>query len=126
MTTAKANAMLTPGTLVPGITVEILKQPDYDKRTRPTKYHEYRMKLAVMKNYGIPRLKILSYTLDHLIAIENGGNPCTPADLSNVWPQPKKEAIGKDHTEYIYHRRILDLLMTIEDAAAAVRRDWSQ
>lgn len=117
----KANPALTPGTLVPGITVEILRQPGYAKRVRPGRWASARMKWATMKRYGISRLLFRHYTFDHLIAIENGG---APADPLNHWPQPVAEALLKDRLENALHRQIISGEVTIPAAADLVRASW--
>ncbi len=123
--TAKADPVLTPGVLVEGITVIQLAQPGYSKNARPGRWVSAKMKLATMKVYGIRRtpLNLLRYTMDHLIAIENGGDGFA---LANVWPQPKAEAKLKDKQENALHRELLAAgrHSSIEAAAAIVRQSW--
>lgn len=117
----KADPILTPGTLVPGISVDLLRVPGYAKKARPGRWASARMKSATMKRYGLSRLLFRQYTFDHLIAIENGG---APADPLNHWPQPKAEAVLKDRQESALHRQIISGTLTIETAADMVRASW--
>jgi hypothetical protein len=107
----KANPALTPGTLAPGITVEILREPGYSKRVRPGRLASAAMKVKAFRRY----------TGDHLIPIECGG---APADPLNYWPQPKAEALLKDRLENALRRQVISGTVTIERAAEMMRDAW--
>lgn len=119
----KADPVLTPGTLAPGVTVEILRQPGYAKRVRPGRWASLAMKTKALRRYGIHLTEFRHYTGDHLIPIECGG---APADPLNYWPQPKAEAVLKDRLENALHRQIISGTLTIETAADMMRASWVQ
>jgi hypothetical protein len=117
----KANPALTPGTLAPGITVEILREPGYSKRVRPGRLASAAMKVKAFRRYGIHLTEFRHYTGDHLIPIECGG---APADPLNYWPQPKAEALLKDRLENALRRQVISGTVTIERAAEMMRDAW--
>lgn len=61
------------------------------------------------------------YVIDHLIPIELGG---APADIRNLWPQPRAAAERKDHVENELHARVCSGHMALDDAQRLIARDW--
>lgn len=70
---------------------------------RPTKYEELKLKKQAMEAYGIPLTDFKKWILDHIIAIQDGGEG---RDLKNVFLQTKYMAHKKDLAENFIHRQI--------------------
>lgn len=101
-----ANRSLTPG----------------DRASTPQSRHvTLSQKNAVMKAYGVSLLRRAFYTIDHLIPLElNGTN-----SYLNLWPQPKKEAMIKDHEENKLARGVHNGDITLPAAQRQIIQDWS-
>ncbi len=67
------------------------------------------------------------YEEDHLIPLELGG---APADLHNLWPEPRQPADGwnadlKDDQEGVLHRLVCDGQLSFVEVQRAIAGDWT-
>ncbi len=67
------------------------------------------------------------YEEDHLIPLELGG---APADLHNLWPEPRRPADGwnaemKDGLERVLNRQVCDGRLPLVEAQRAIAGDWT-
>jgi hypothetical protein len=87
------------------------------------------LKKELMKSYGLDPTpeNLRNHELDHLIAIEDGGDPHS---VNNLWPQPK-EATGiqysaemKDTLENYLHQDVCAGHISLSDARSQLSQDW--
>jgi hypothetical protein len=85
------------------------------------------LKTELMKSYGLDPADRGNYELDHLIAIEDGGDP---RSVNNLWPQPRKatgiqhSAEMKDGFEHYLHRQVCDGHISLSEAQSELFQDW--
>jgi hypothetical protein len=70
----------------------------------------------IADNYGVDRSTYSEYEFDHLIPLGIGGSD----DESNIWPQPKDEAVDKDKLEEQLYIALRDGTMTQADAVSTI------
>lgn len=79
----------------------------------------------IFARYGIPYAEHRHYELDHLIALELGGNN---AD-NNLWPEPlsgKHGAHAKDKEENRLHRAVCNGHTSQRPAQIRIVREWAK
>jgi hypothetical protein len=85
------------------------------------------LKTGLMKSYSLDPADRGNYELDHLIAIEDGGDPHS---VNNLWPQPRKatgiqhSAEMKDGFEHYLHRQVCDEHISLSHAQSELSQDW--
>jgi hypothetical protein len=95
----------------------------YTSKIRPPTSYTNSLKLYQMRAYGDKGSASL-YEEDHLVALEDGGNPTDP---HNLWPEPYAGSGGahaKDLVENLLHRLICAGRLTIARAAVVLAGDW--
>lgn len=109
------DASLTPGAVVPGVTVAAVCTPGYSESVRlPRSSAEWRrIKREVYARYGLSSSQHYGHVLDHLVPIELGG---APDSVFNVWPQPYDDAKGKDYMEDALHVAVCDGRVSLTEA----------
>ncbi len=91
---------------------------------RPTKYQELKFKGQIMAMYGLKGQKWGKWILDHVIAVEDGGDGF---DLKNMFPQPKTGRYNsrkKDLAENLIHRRICSGQITAAAGQQQLATNW--
>jgi hypothetical protein len=125
---------ITPGAINPAATQANLAStvcmPGWAGGVRPPSAYTSALKVAQLFEYGYDDRNPTHYQEDHLVPLELGG---APRDPRNLWPQPNDitlpdgTAIGskeKDDLEDVFHRRVCDGEMTLDEAQRAMARDW--
>lgn len=82
------------------------------------------LKTELMKSYGLDPANRANYELDHLIAIEDGGDP---SSVNNLWPEPydiQYNAHVKDAFENYIHRQVCNGSISLYDAQSELSQDW--
>src|SRR5206468_4611878 len=95
----------------------------YTATIRPPVSYTNPLKAELMRSYGLTGLPS-AYELDHMISLELGGNPTSPA---NLWPEaylPMPGAHEKDRVENYLHRQVCDGQMTLAAAQKQIAADW--
>jgi hypothetical protein len=108
------NAALTPGDIF-YVAVEQLAHSGY---TRTVRNVSNATKHQVYLAYGITDTH--GYVIDHLIPLEIGGSN----EVTNLWPQPKKEARIKDKLEETLHHLIISHRVDLAIAQQEVAANW--
>jgi hypothetical protein len=108
------NAALTPGDIF-YVTVEQLAHSGY---TRTVRNVSNATKHQVYLAYGITDTH--GYVIDHLIPLEIGGSN----EVTNLWPQPKKESRIKDKLEETLHHLIISHRVDLATAQQEVAANW--
>ena len=76
-----------------------------------------------MHSYGFTDSRS-NYELDHLIALEIGGNP---SDVANLWPEPGYGQYNfhiKDRFENYLHNAVCTGSMTLAEAQKEITTNW--
>jgi hypothetical protein len=140
MTVRTLLAVVVAGVLaVPAMAAEI--RPDPNKTGGSVEYHtpvqvcghssEHRhfsnaLRDEVLQRYGLPPGPHPDYEIDHLVPVCLGGGN----DVSNLWPQPRRNielkwnAEAKDRLETVLCDLVCDGLLDIGDAQEAIIADW--
>jgi len=79
------------------------------------------VKSKVYKESGIPKAERKNYVIDHKVPLELGGSN----DKSNLQPQPKAAAKGKDQWENYLAGQVRNGKMTLDQAKAEVQQPHS-
>lgn len=77
-----------------------------------------------MRSYGFNTLQRDHYELDHLIALEDGGNPTS---VDNLWPEPydiQNNAHIKDTFETYLKKKVCSGSMSLSEAQSELANDW--
>ncbi len=137
----RPNHLLTPGAVgsieAPTPSISQVCVRGYSRTVRHRYDAEWRRyRTAMFREYGIPHELWSHYTVDHLVPIELGGRPFgflgNRWELRNVWPEPKAEAAQKDAVENALHATVCyragyrGVHLTLEQADAAIARDWTR
>ena len=136
------NAAITPGAVGPEAGTAPAFAAVCTRGFSRTIRHRYdpewrRYRTAIFRAYGLPHGVWRDYTIDHLVPLELDGRPFGlyangAPDLRNVWPEPKAEAIEKDavedalHAAVCYRRGYRGQHLSLQDAQAAIARDWTR
>ena len=117
----------TPGVLNPSVTQSNVRRTicvtGYTATIRPPVSYTNPLKAELMRSYGLTG-QPSAYELDHLISLELGGNPTSPA---NLWPEaylPVPGAHEKDKVENYLHRQVCDGQMTLAAAQKQIASNW--
>lgn len=97
--------------------------PGYTGKVRPKESYTYKLKVEQMKALNLPGTT-RDYEEDHLISLEIGGSPTSPA---NLWPEPYHgdwNAHIKDRVEDKLHRMVCSGQISLIDAQTAIATDW--
>jgi hypothetical protein len=87
---------------------------------RPPESYTESLKVQQMAAYGDTG-RISSYEEDHLIPLELGGSPTSPA---NLWPEPGASPNPKDAVEDAANRAVCNGEVTLTDAQQAIAANW--
>jgi hypothetical protein len=109
------DASLTPGALC------TTDDPNFDGLRYPEQIAHCRRNVSRAEKNRIAAAYEISdsysnYEFDHLIPLGIGGND----DESNIWPQPKDQALEKDKLEDELYREMAAGTITQEDAVAEI------
>ncbi len=97
----------------------------YTATVRPPVFYTDRIKLERMAAYGL-KGNPKDYELDHLIALEAGGNS---TDIKNLWPEPytgDMNAYHKDTVENRLHKEVCNGTMPLADAQKTLATNWER
>jgi hypothetical protein len=91
--------------------------------SRSVRYVPASEKDQVYAEYGITSHVPYQYEIDHDISLELGGSN----DVSNLWPEPndKSEGNSKDRLENKLHELVCSGSLSLTDAQAAIKGDWT-
>jgi hypothetical protein len=115
------NSFLTPGA-TRKVSKEQICAPGFAASIKPVKDS---LKEEAFGRYGVRLDASKGEVLDHLVPVELGGSD----DLENLWPQPASgewSATQKDALEQKLHAMVCDGTLTLKQAQAAIRKDWTQ
>lgn len=117
------NQDLTPGDVLPNITKNDVCAPGYTRAARRVSTAEKRQ---VFARYRLPWSTRSDYEVDHLVPLELGGSN----SVRNLWPQPfgtgRWDAEMKDKLEDTLHAAVCSGTLTLPEAQAAIRSDWTR
>jgi hypothetical protein len=121
------DPICTPGALNPQVDQSNIQSTicvqGYTKTIRPPVSYTDALKRHQMAQYGYTDA-LSAHEEDHLIALELGGNPRSPA---NLWPQPYSPAPGaheKDRVENAAHTAVCSGRMGLATAQSAIASNW--
>jgi hypothetical protein len=63
-----------------------------------------------------------AYIEDHLVPLEAGGDPSSPA---NLWPEDRRESLVKDQVEGAVNRAICQGRVSLGDGQRLIASDWT-
>jgi hypothetical protein len=117
----------TPGTINSSVAQSNIQKTicvtGYTAMIRPPVSYTNPLKVELMRSYGLTG-PASAYELDHLISLELGGNPTSPA---NLWPEaylPSPGAHEKDKVENYLRSQVCGGQMTLADAQRQIASDW--
>lgn len=127
------DANCTPGVYNPDVTQDNIQSticvPGYTKTIRPPVSYTNALKVQQIGEYGYSDTNTADYEEDHLIALEDGGDPRSP---QNLWPEPRYAADSsgltasdKDQVENHIHTAICNGTVALDDARNAIATDWT-
>jgi hypothetical protein len=120
-----------PGADNPAVTQDTIDSticvPGYTKTIRPPVSYTNPLKVRQIAEYGYSDTNTADYEEDHLIALEDGGDPRSP---QNLWPEPRyavngETAADKDSVENQIHTAICNGTVSLDDARNAIATDWT-
>jgi hypothetical protein len=119
----KANPNVTQATIRSTICV-----PLWTSKVRPPTSYTNKIKFALMDAQHIPRSDARQFELDHMLPIEDGGDPSSPL---NLWLQPfrgkyctKWCSQDKDVLETFEKRGICKGTISLAAAQHELQTDW--
>jgi len=134
---ALPNGTMTPGALNPAVTQETLDQTicrrgGYTRSIRPSEHYTEQLKRKGIREYGYAQAmghdaaRFGNYEEDHLISLELGGSPTSPA---NLWPEPHHVIGGwgsyaKDRLENTLHTLVCRRQISLAQAQYQISHDW--
>jgi hypothetical protein len=120
-----------PGAANPDITQDNIDQTICDKThtwttrsIRPPAKYTTGLKIQQLARLGWKDQDRRHYEEDHIIAIEDGGNPTDP---NNLWPESYltiPNAHDKDHLENYVHQLICERKVTLVEGQRMLSVDW--
>ena len=98
----------------------------YTTKIRPPTSYTDPLKVTQIAQYGYADTSTADYEEDHLVALEDGGDPRSP---QNLWPEPRyavggKTATNKDAVENKIHTAICKGTATLNAARNAIAKNW--
>lgn len=114
------DSSCTPGA-TSGATLDQVCTPGYATSVRPSSAYTSRLKREQMRAYGVAGMRPAAFEEDHLISLELGGDPTSPA---NLWPEPIAEARVKDHVENVSHDAVCRGDLDLGVAQQWIAADW--
>ncbi|WP_163511251.1 hypothetical protein [Fodinicola acaciae] len=99
----------------------------YSSSIRPPTSYTTPLKIQQISEYGYTDTSTADYEEDHLIALEDGGDPRSP---QNLWPEPRytaggKTAADKDTVENKIHTAICNDTVNLDAARHAIATNWT-
>jgi hypothetical protein len=99
----------------------------YTSTIRPPTSYTTPLKVQQIAAYGYSDTSTADYEEDHLVALEDGGDPRSP---QNLWPEPRyavggKTASNKDTVENKIHTAICNRTVTLDAARHAIATNWT-
>jgi hypothetical protein len=126
------DARRTPGATNPAVTSATLSSTicvsGWTARVRPSSSYTTALKREQLASgyawHG--DTSTADYEEDHLIPLELGGSPSSPA---NLWPEPydhsgDEGAVSKDAVENRLHELVCSRAISLRDAQQAIASDW--
>lgn len=121
----RADVRCTPGALNPDVTQDTIHKticaPGWVDTVQPPTSYTSALKIQQMRNFnetGSP----LNYKEDHLVPLSLGG---APMDVTNLFPQPTAKTTEKEDLEEQLHQAVCSGQLTLADAQAKIRHDWT-
>ncbi len=123
------NPAWQPGAYNPAVTQDNIQSTicvsGYTKTIRPPASYTDALKVQQIAQYGYSDTNTADYEEDHLIALEDGGDPKDP---KNLWPQPRNttpwNASQKDTLENVLHQLVCSNQIPLDEARQALATDW--
>lgn len=114
----------TPGATDPAVTPadidSTICRAGWTSTIRPPESYTERLKRQQMQAYGDTG-PLSDFEEDHLIPLELGGNPTSPA---NLWPEPGASPNPKDRVEDAARAAVCAGTLHLAAAQAAIARNW--
>jgi hypothetical protein len=114
----------TPGAADPRVSQANIQvticRSGYTRTVRPPTSYTEPLKRELMQRYGDTG-SMGRYELDHLISLELGGNPTSPA---NLWPEPGASPNPKDQVETAANHAVCSGRMSLADVQHAIATNW--
>jgi hypothetical protein len=95
--------------------------PGWTKGARPSSSYARRVKIALVREFEIPKEMLGDFELDHRVPLCLGGAPYEPANLEL---QPWDEADEKDRKEACLARAVCDGRLSLDEARRRIWSDW--
>ena len=115
----------TPGAFNPAVTAATLGQTvcraGWTATIRPPVGYTEALKRQQLAAYGLTG-PIGAYIEDHLVPLEAGGDPTSPA---NLWPEDRRESLVKDQVEAAVNRAICQGRVSLADGQHLMASDWT-
>jgi hypothetical protein len=128
------NPLVTPGLANPAVTQATIGQTicvsGYSASIRPPSSYTGPLKVQQISAYGYTDTATTSYEEDHLIALEDGGDPRDPR---NLWPEPRVATLPdgltvgfhvKDVFENWIHTQVCSGAITLDAGRHMLSDDW--
>jgi hypothetical protein len=119
----------TPGAINPDVTQANIHKTicvsGWTKTIRPPSTYTTKLKIQQLRGAGL-RGEASDYEEDHLISLELGGHPTSPA---NLWPQPWVTSSGWDaHKKDVIETRLKRMVcagkISLADAQKEIATNW--
>jgi hypothetical protein len=122
----RADAACTPGALNPQVTQDTIHTtmclPGWTDRVAPPAQLVTELKLRQMREFAEPG-PARNYKEDHLIPLSIGG---APSDPRNLFPQPAAKTTEKEDLEEQLHKAVCAGQLSLADAQAKMKHDWTR
>ncbi len=120
-TPTKADSLPVNPDVTQGTVDSTICQHGYTRSIRPPVSFTNSVKIALMREEGLPLELIGDKILDHKISLSVGG---APSDLRNLVLQDRDDSYAKDRVEHCLREAICTGRTTLRDAQQAIWRDW--
>ncbi len=127
---ALPDPRLTPGALNPSVRQSDIYRTicvrGWTRRVRPPERYTERLKRRQIREYGYRDRWLRDYEEDHLIPLELGGSPASPA---NLWPEPHHAPGGwgsyaKDRLENRLNHLVCRGRLSLASARRIIAANW--
>ncbi len=122
------DSACTPGATDSRVTQDNINQTicvsGYTTTVRPSTSYTNNLKTQQIQSYGYSDTNLSDYEEDHLIPLELGGSPDSPA---NLWPEPYNITYGartKDTVENYLHTQVCNGSLNLADAQKEIAQNW--
>jgi hypothetical protein len=119
------DPVCTPGAFNPAVTAATLSQTvcwaGWTATIRPPVGYTEGLKRQQMAAYGLAG-PISGWIEDHVVPLEAGGDPTSPA---NLWPEDRQQSLVKDQAEAAVNRALCQGRVSLADGQQLMATDWT-